>query len=152
MVLGEDSNCNSGGQPARVLGTWVLEPQPDNTLTGMWTEITTGNDCPSVLQMPLKMTREGDVSKGAEVTDPATLPPRTPSRPEGFHGSYNQTVTYRPPVGDPGILTIDVATFCVRNTDECASTQATIKDGSVTQITPLTFAGDRWSFTLNSEK
>ncbi|HEX2284059.1 MAG TPA: serine/threonine protein kinase, partial [Mycobacterium sp.] len=42
MVLGEDSKCNVGGQPARVLGTWVLQPQPDGTLTGMWTEITTG--------------------------------------------------------------------------------------------------------------
>jgi len=147
MVLGEDSKCNQGGQPARVLGTWELEPQPDGTLTGMWTEITTGSDCPWVLQMPMKATREGDVAEGVEVTDPSTLPPRRPSRPEGFHGSYTQTVTFDPPWrGEPADLTIDVKSYCVRNTDECAATQAVIKDGAVSQITPLTFAGDRWTF------
>jgi hypothetical protein len=149
MVLGEDSKCNKGGQPARVLGSWVVEPQPDNTLTGLWTEITTGNDCPWVLQMPLKMTREGDAPAGIDVTDPATLPARTPSKPEGFQGSYTQTVTFVPPEGEPGVVDLDVTTYCVRNTDECATTQAVMKDGAVTQITPLTFAGDRWTFKFS---
>jgi hypothetical protein len=144
MVLGEDSKCNKGGQPARVLGTWVLHPQPDGTLTGMWTEITTGPDCPWVLQMPLTVTRQGDVPEGVEVTDPATVEPRTPSKPEGFQGTYTQNVQFRPPEGEPAIVTMEIATFCVRNTDECATTQQTIA-GARPQVTQLTFAGDRWT-------
>jgi serine/threonine-protein kinase len=146
MVLGEDSKCNQGGQPARVLGTWVLEEQPDKTLTGTWTEITAGNDCPWVLQMPMTATRQGDVAEGIEVTDPATLPARKPSKPEGFQGAYTQTVTFVPPEGEPGIVNLEAKTFCVRNTDECVTTQSVIRDGVVTQTTPLTFVGDRWTF------
>ena len=149
MVLAEDSKCNRGGQPTRVLGTWVLAPQPDNTLAGTWTEITTGNDCPWVVQTPLKASREGDLPDGVDVTDPATLPARKPSKPEGFQGSYIQTVTFVPPQGEPGVVDVDAATYCVRNTDECATTQTAKKDGAVSQITPLTFAGDRWTFKFN---
>jgi hypothetical protein len=127
----------------------VLAPQPDNTLAGAWTEITTGNDCPWVVQTPLKATREGDVPKGVDVTDPSTLPARKPSKPEGFQGTYSQTVTFVPPQGEPGVVDLDAATFCVRNTDECVTTQTVKKDGVVTQITPLTFAGDRWTFKFN---
>lgn len=145
MVFGEDSTCNAGGQPARVLGAWVLEPQPEDTLTGMWTEITTGNDCPWVVQMPVKLARQGDVPDDVEVTDPESLAPRKPSKAEGFQGTYAQTITTQPPSGEPGILRVDVATFCVRNTDECASTQATTINDEP-QTTPLTFAGDRWTY------
>jgi hypothetical protein len=127
----------------------VLAPQPDNTLAGTWTEITSGNDCPWVLQTPLKATREANVPDGVDVTDPATLPARTPSKPEGFQGSYTQTVAFNPPQGEPGIINIDAATYCVRNTDECVTTQAVVKDGAVSQITPLTFVGDRWTFKFN---
>ncbi|MGV0792325.1 Rv2253/PknI dimerization domain-containing protein [Mycolicibacterium sp. XJ1819] len=149
MVLGEDSKCNVGGQPARVLGSWVLEPGPDDTLAGTWTEITTGADCPWVLQMPLTVAREGDLPDGVDVTDPSTLDARKPTRPEGFQGAYQQTVTFRPPQGEPGVLTVDVATYCVRNTEECASTQKTTNTDNQTQITPLTFAGDKWTFQFN---
>jgi hypothetical protein len=146
MVLGEDSKCNQGGQPARVLGTWVLEPQPDKTLTGTWTEITTGSDCPWVLQMPVKATREGDVPDGVDVTDPSSLPAWKPSRPQGFQGTYNQHVAFRAPdEGTPADVPVDVKTYCVRNTDECASTQAMMIAGKA-QLTPLTFGGDRWTY------
>lgn len=145
MVFGEDSRCNAGGQPARVLGAWVLEPQPDNSLTGMWTEITTGTDCPWVVQMPVKATRQGDVPDNLEVKDPASLEPRKPSKPEGFQGVYTQTIRTQPDDGQPGILSIDVRTFCVRNTDECASTQATSINNDP-QTTPLTFEGNRWTY------
>ncbi len=146
MVLGEDSKCNQGGQPARVLGTWVLDPQPDKTLTGTWTEITTGSDCPWVLQMPVTMTREGDVPKGVDVTDPATLPAYKPSKPQGFQGSYTEHVTFKAPAeGEPADIPVEVTTYCVRNTDECASTQAMTIGGNP-QLTPLTFAGDRWTY------
>jgi hypothetical protein len=149
MVLGEDSKCNKGGQAARVLGTWVLTPQPDNTLTGTWAEITTGNDCPWVIQTPLKATRQGDRPDNVEVEDPASLPARKPSKADGFQGSYTQTVTHTAAPNDPGIVNIGAATFCVRNTDECATTQTVRRDGAVTQVTPLTFAGDRWTFTFD---
>jgi serine/threonine-protein kinase len=149
MVLGEDSKCNQGGQAARVLGTWVLEEQPDKTLSGTWTEITTGTDCPWVLQMPMKGSRQGDLPQGVDVADPAALPARKPSKPEGFQGSYTQTVTFVPPQGEPGVVTIDAKTYCVRNTDECVTTQSVVKDGAISQITPLTFAGDRWTFKFN---
>ena len=145
MVHGEDSKCNAGGQPARVLGTWVLEPQPDGKLTGMWTEITTGQDCPWVVQMPVTLTREGDVAASVPVADPANVEPRKPSKPEGFQGAYTQTITARPPDGRPATLRIDVETFCVRNTDECASVQGTTIENRP-QLTPLTFAGDRWLY------
>jgi hypothetical protein len=146
LVLGEDSKCNQGGQPARVLGTWVLEPQPDKTLTGTWTEITTGSDCPWVLQMPVKVTREGDVPDGVDVTDPASLPAWKPSKPQGFQGTYNQHVALRAPAEEPpSDFPVEVKTYCVRNTDECASTQSMTIAGTP-QLTPLTFGGDRWTY------
>lgn len=148
MVLGEDSKCNAGGQPARVLGTWILDPKDDNTLTGNWAEITTGSDCPWVVQMPVKVTREGDLPKDVSVVDPASIEARKPSKAEGFQGTYTQTVTFRPPQGDPGVLSVDVQTFCVRNTEECASLQSTVINNS-TQTTPLTFGGDKWTFRFN---
>jgi hypothetical protein len=95
--------------------------------------------------MPVKATRQGDVPDNVEVKDPAGLEPRKPSKAEGFQGVYTQTITTQPPDGAPGILSIDVHTFCVRNTDECASTQATSINNEP-QITPLTFAGDRWTY------
>lgn len=145
MVFAEDSRCNAGGQPTRVVGAWVLEPRPDGGLTGTWTEITTGLDCPWVVQMPVRLTRDGDVADNIPVADPANVEPRKPSKPEAFHGTYTQTITARPPDNQPGIVTIDVATFCVRNTDECASTQAATIEGKP-QLTPLTFAGDKWIY------
>ena len=145
MVFAEDSKCNAGGQPARVLGTWVLEPKANNVLSGVWTEITMGQDCPWVVQMPVVVTRQSDVAPDVPVSDPAGIEARRPSKPEGFQGVYNQTITTQPPDGQPATLPIKIDTFCVRNTDECASIQST-KIENKPQITPLTFAGDRWVY------
>lgn len=145
MVIAEDSKCRAGGQPARVLGTWVLTPQPNDTLSGTWTEITTGPDCPWVVQMPVTVSRQGEIPQGVQLIDPTVVEARKPSKAQAFSGTYTQTITTQPPDGAPGVLNIDVATFCVRNTDECASTQATVIDNNP-QITPLMFTGDRWTY------
>jgi len=148
MVLGEDVNCNQGGQPARMLGTWVLQPQPDDTLTGTWTEITTGPDCPFVVQMPVKVSRHGDAPEGVEVADPASVPARKPSKADGFNGPYAQSINTRPPSADTATIPVEVATFCVRNTEECASPQASNVNGS-SQMTPLTITDGRGAYKFN---
>lgn len=148
MVFAEDGRCNQGGQPARIIGTWTLKPQPDDKLTGTWTEITTGNDCPFVQQMPVTVTRQGDTQGDVEVADPASVPPRKPSKADGFHGHYSQTINTRPPSADTATLPVEVVTYCVRNTDECVSTQAsTVADAPL--LTPLTWADGHGTYRFD---
>ena len=74
--LGTDGKIAPGEDTEIV--AWSLEPQPDKTLRGQWTDTPLTNECSmagEVFQCPLAVTRTGDVPPTVTVADPATVAP-----------------------------------------------------------------------------
>jgi serine/threonine-protein kinase len=72
--LGADGKVVAGAETETV--AWSLDPQPDGTLRGVWTNTVLTNECGRqgvVWQTPLSATRTGDVPPGVSVADPATV-------------------------------------------------------------------------------
>jgi serine/threonine-protein kinase len=65
--------------------SWSWRPQPDGTLRGTWTNTVLTNECGfqgSVKQIPVTVTRTGDVPNGVAIADPAAVSvPPTPVAP-----------------------------------------------------------------------
>jgi serine/threonine protein kinase, bacterial len=72
--LGADGKISAGEDTAS--NTWSVEPQLDGTLRGIFSGTGLTNKCGNegaVMQMPLVLTRTGDVPPSVTVADPATV-------------------------------------------------------------------------------
>lgn len=72
--LGTDGKITAGEDTVSV--AWSLDPQPDGTLRGLFSNTFLTNECSmagAVFQTPLAATRTGDVPPTVTVADPATI-------------------------------------------------------------------------------
>lgn len=116
------SKCGTG--MATRLTSWTLTPQDDGTLTGVARTALVADDCAMNLEVPMTMTRTGDVSSSVMVADPAQQEPHQPSTIAGFHGLYESTAKDPGGSGEPTQVERTITTTCVRNTEQCLTFSA----------------------------
>ncbi len=138
---------------------WSIKPGPDRSLVGTYAAAHAGGpDCVSVMQAPMTLTRVGDVDPQVSVADPLAVEPLSVSAPEGLRGKYSQFISYRgqgaPPPSDEievEAKTIDMATMCVRNTEQCWALATATYDGATAEW-PLVFGDGKWSVSRRASR
>jgi hypothetical protein len=143
MALREDSACSDSDIKGPSLTAWLLQPQPDGTLTG--TSLVAMNpspDCAVATQTPITVTRLSDIDAGISVADPGKQAPRSPSAPEGLAGHYSETSVLHES-SKPGVRRIAMQTMCVRNTDQCTTFKSYPASGT-TVVNALLFNAGKW--------
>lgn len=149
-ALREDGACADSDVKGPSLTAWILQPQPDGTLTGTsYVAMNPSPDCAVATSTPVTVTRQGDVDAAISVADPGKQAARSASAPEGLAGHYNETsVLHDSP--RPGVRRIAVQTMCVRNTDQCATFKSYLADGT-TVVNSLLFNNGKWLLDQRSE-
>jgi serine/threonine-protein kinase len=149
-ALREDGACTDSDVKGPSLTAWILQPQPDGTLTGTsYVAMNPSPDCAVATSTPVTVTRQGDVDAAISVADPGKQAARSASAPEGLAGHYNETsVLHDSP--KPGVRRIAVQTMCVRNTDQCATFKSYLADGT-TVVNSLLFNNGKWLLNQRSE-
>jgi serine/threonine-protein kinase len=100
-----------------------LQPQPDGTLSGEWTQ-PMASGCFDKRTAVFTRTADTDISL---LPDPTTLPPRVVSPAEALHGSYDELFTYAS--GHTKSYRDGVRTDCLRTGDRCMSYFVDLKTG-----------------------
>jgi serine/threonine-protein kinase len=126
--------------------SFVLEPKPDGTLTGVYTGRGVLETCAGSTHQRITMTRTGNAEPNVPLADPAAQPPRKPTPASGFRGTYDYTsvnVTADVPPGTPGSpkMTYTADTVCLRTGDRCLTYLLT-KEG---YSRALVFADGKWT-------
>jgi hypothetical protein len=149
-ALLEDGACADSDVKGPSLTAWILQPQPDGTLTGTsYVAMNPSPDCAVATSTPVTVTRQGDVDAAISVADPGKQAARSASAPEGLAGHYNETsVLHDSP--KPGLRRVAVQTMCVRNTDQCATFKSYLADGT-TVVNSLLFNNGKWLLNQRSE-
>ena len=149
-ALREDGACTGSDVKGPSLTAWILQPQPDGTLTGTsYVAMNPSPDCAVATSTPVTVTRQGDVDAAVSVADPGKQAARSASAPEGLAGHYNETsVLHDSP--KPGVRRVAVQTMCVRNTDQCATFKSYLADGT-TVVNSLLFNNGKWLLDRRSE-
>jgi hypothetical protein len=149
-ALREDGACADSDVKGPSLTAWILQPQPDGTLTGTsYVAMNPSPDCAVATSTPVTVTRQGDVDAAISVADPGKQAARSASAPEGLAGHYNETsVLHDSP--KPGLRRVAVQTMCVRNTDQCATFKSYLADGT-TVVNSLLFNNGKWLLNQRSE-
>ncbi len=143
MALREDSACTDSDIKGPSVTAWILQPQPDGTLTGTsYVAMNPGPDCAVATQTPMTVTRLSDIDAGISVADPGKQAPRSPSAPEGLAGHYNETSVLNES-SKPGMRRIAMQTMCVRNTDQCTTFKSYLASGT-TVVNSLLFDNGKW--------
>jgi hypothetical protein len=158
MVAANTFTCPDNSTVPGIVA-WLFKPGPDREFAGTYYAVhTMGVDCVTALQAPMTLKRVGDVDPGVAVADPRGVPALSPSAPEGLRGRYAQTSTYRgdgtPPSADiieVNARAVEMATMCVRNTDQCWTLETETYDGATVEW-PLMFAGGRWSVSRRASR
>jgi hypothetical protein len=149
-ALREDSACSDSDIKGPSVTAWLLQPQPDGTLTGTsYVAMNPSPDCAVATSTPVTVTRQSDVDAGISVADPAKQPARSPSAPEGLAGHYNETSVLQGS-SKPGVRRIAVQTMCVRNTDQCTTFKSYQAEGS-TVVNSLLFNNGKWLLGKRTE-
>jgi len=149
-ALRADGACTDSDVKGPSLTAWILQPQPDGTLTGTsYVAMNPSPDCAVATSTPVTVTRQGDVDAAISVADPGKQAARSASAPEGLAGHYNETsVLHDSP--KPGVRRVAVQTMCVRNTDQCATFKSYLADGT-TVVNSLLFNNGKWLLDQRSE-
>lgn len=149
-ALREDGACTDSDVKGPSLTAWILQPQPDGTLTGTsYVAMNPSPDCAVATSTPVTVTRQGDVDAAISVADPGKQAARSASAPEGLAGHYNETsVLHDSP--KPGVRRVAVQTMCVRNTDQCATFKSYLAEGT-TVVNSLLFNNGKWLLNQRSE-
>jgi serine/threonine-protein kinase len=136
-----------GSEPCRgakteIWGVFTLQPQPDGSLTGDYTGITS-NGCAG--KGTVTFTRTGDIDVNT-LPNPGSLPPRVMSPAEALHGRYLETTTFanRQPQTE---TTYSVTTDCLRTGDRCMSYFHSPSSGFV----GLVFGDGLWTSSLEGD-
>jgi serine/threonine-protein kinase len=130
--------CN--GTTNEIWEAFKLEPHPDGTLGGEYTEINPG--CTGKLTMTFTRTKDMDIDA---LTDPAPLPPRSPSPAAALHGRYHGVITYATGQASDEI-NYTVTTDCLRTGDRCMSY---LYAPTVSQA--LVFGDGKWVWTAEGD-
>ena len=145
QCLGVDGKIVAGTET--IMSVRSLEPQPDGTLRGVWTETALTNECGGqgiVWQTPFVANRTGDVPTGVTIADPAgiaaspsTSAPPPPAGAPVLDGTYrvdyddaNQTVNGHPVTGDLKKETQWWAFHSSCVTTRCVATGARLSDSN----------------------
>jgi hypothetical protein len=129
------------GATVEVWEVFTLQPHPDGTLTGDYSE-TTSKGCSG--RFTLTFTRIADIDVNG-LPDPAALPPRVMSPAEALRGRYQQVTKYAS--GQPqDEYDYAVTTNCLRAGDRCMSY---FHSPSISQ--PLVFAGGQWTWDAEGD-
>lgn len=150
MALREDIACSDSEAKGTSITAWILQPQPDGTLSGTsYVAMNPSPDCAVATQTPLTAKRLSDVDKSISVADPGKQARRSPSAPEGLTGHYDETSVLRDS-SRPGVRRLAMQTMCVRNTDQCATFRSFT--GSATAIVnSLMFSNGKWLLDQRTE-
>jgi hypothetical protein len=135
-------------QDVPVLVSWSLKPGVDNELAGIRIESSVAPGCAYNTQIPVAVTRIGDVDPSVTVADPSAQPALQPSTPNGLSGHYSGKVT-NPATGATQTRPVEITSACVRNTEQCRMlTTATRNDGSKV-VQAFHFADGKWATDLH---
>jgi hypothetical protein len=150
MSLREDIACSDSDAKGSSITAWILQPQPDGTLSGTsYVAMNPSPDCAVATQTPVTAKRLSDVNAGISVADPGKQARRSPSAPEGLTGHYDETSVLRGS-SKPGVRRLAMQTMCVRNTDQCATFRSFT--GSATAIvSSLMFTNGKWLLNQRTE-
>jgi hypothetical protein len=149
-ALREDSACIDSEIKGPSLTAWILQPQPDGTLTGTsYVAMNPSPDCAVATQTPVTVTRLSDVDAGISVADPGQTAPRSPSAPEGLAGHYNETSAFHESP-KPGVRRVVMQTMCVRNTDQCMTFKSYLASGT-TVVNSLLFNNGKWTLDQHTD-
>ena len=151
MALRRDDACPGNDVKGPSITAWILQPQPDGSLTGTsYVAMNPSPDCTVATSTPVTVTRQGNVDAAVSVADPGKQAARSPSGPEGLTGHYNETsVLHDSP--RPGVpLRVAMQTMCVRNTDQCATFKSYLADEK-TVVSPLLFNNGKWQLDQRTE-
>ena len=150
MALREDTSCTDSEIKGPAITAWILQPQPDGTLTGTsYVAMNPSPDCAVATQTPMTVKRLSDVDAGISVADPGKAPPRSPSAPEGLTGHYTETSVFHDS-SKPGMRRIAMQTMCVRNTDQCATFKSYVASGN-TVVNSMLFNNGKWLLDQHSD-
>jgi hypothetical protein len=149
-ALREDTACSDSDVKGPSITAWILQPQPDGTMTGTsYVAMNPSPECAVATETPMTVTRVSDVGAGISLADPGRQKPRAPSGPEGLAGHYNETSVLRES-SRPGIRRIAMRTMCVRNTDQCATFKS-YQAGGKTPVNSLLFSNGKWLLDQHSQ-
>jgi hypothetical protein len=150
-ALRDDGACSDSDIKGPSITAWILQPQPDGTLTGTsYVAMNPSPDCAVATSTPVTVTRQGDVGAAVSVADPSKQAARSPSGPEGFTGHYNETSVLHDSSSKPGSRRVAVQTMCVRNTDQCATFKSYLAEGA-TVVNSLLFNNGKWLLDQRTE-
>jgi hypothetical protein len=150
MALREDSACTDRDIKGPSLTAWLLQPQPDGTLSGTsYVAMNPSPDCAVATQTPITVRRLSDTDSSISVADPGKQVPRSPSAPEGLAGHYNETGVLHDS-SKPGVRRVAMRTMCVRNTDQCTTFRSYLAAGT-TVVNSLLFNTGKWLLDQRSE-
>jgi hypothetical protein len=141
-----DETC--GNKDTAVLVSWALKPGGGDTLTGTRIESSVTPGCAYNTQIPIAVKRIGDVDAAIAVADPAAQPPLKHSTPNDLSGRYSGKVT-NPATGTSQTRPLEIASACVRNTDQCRMLATTTRNDGTRSVQALHFADGKWSTDLH---
>jgi hypothetical protein len=137
-----------GKKDTAVLVSWALKPGDGDALTGTRIESSVTPGCAYNTQIPVAVTRLGDVDAAISVADPAAQPPLKHSTPNDLSGRYSGKVT-NPATGASQTRPLESASACVRNTDQCRMLAATTRNDGSRSVQAFHFADGKWSTDLH---
>jgi hypothetical protein len=149
VVRGDDA-CSDSNVKGPSITAWILQPQPDRTLTGTsYVAMNPSPDCAVATSTPVTVTRRGDVDAAVSVADPGKQVARSPSAPEGLTGHYDETSAFHDSP-KPGVRRVAMQTMCVRNTDQCTTFKSYLAEGT-TVVNSLLFNSGKWLLDQRTE-
>ena len=149
-ALRDNGACSDSDITGPSLTAWILQPQPDGTLTGTsYVAMNPSPDCAVATSTPVTVTRQSDVDAGISVADPGKQAARSPSAPEGLAGHYNETSILQGS-SKPGVRRVAMQTMCVRNTDQCTTFKSYLAEGT-TVVNSLLFNNGKWLLDKRTE-
>jgi serine/threonine-protein kinase len=149
-ALRRDDECTDSDIKGPSIIAWILQPQPDGTLTGTsYAAMNPSPGCAVATSTPVTVTRQGDVDAAVSVADPGKQAARSPSAPEGLSGHYNETSVFHDS-SKPGTRRVAMQTMCVRNTDQCTTFKSYLAEGSMV-VNSLLFNNGKWLLDQRTE-
>jgi hypothetical protein len=140
--------CDEDGSSGRQFVAWSVTPQPDGKLTGTRVDARFASPvCTGVFEVPLVMTRVGDVAATTPLPDPAAAQARKPTPPEGLSGHYGVASTPRQLGGESSTLPAVFTSYCVRSTDNCVALERFTGSSGTQAVNALEFGDGRWTLT-----
>jgi hypothetical protein len=138
--------CGDGDTP--VLVSWALRPGDDKTLAGTRIESSVTPGCAYNTQIPASVHRLGDTDSAIAVADPAAQAPLKRSPPSALSGHYSGKVI-NPTTGATQTRPVEIASACVRNTDQCRMLKTTTRNDGTRAVQAFHYADGKWSTDLH---